>query len=265
MNTLTRYFRLYLHFLRFSWSRAMEFRVDFYFRVFMDAVFYVVNIAFFSVLYRHTSFLGGWNLDQIYVFVCSYLFVDALYMTVFANNMWWLPLFINRGDVDYYLVRPVSSLFFLSLREFAANSFLNLLMAGGLVAWSVLRYPEALGVGRIALFVGFLVLGTFIMYLVRLLFVIPTFWLHSGTGLRELSWSMTDLAERPVQIYDTWLRRALLTVLPIAFIASVPTAVLFEGLTPQRLLLSVAVTGGLLTVAIWIWHRGLTAYSSASS
>ena len=38
-----RYLRLYLYFLRFSFSRAMEFRLDFYFRILMDVAFYVVN------------------------------------------------------------------------------------------------------------------------------------------------------------------------------------------------------------------------------
>ncbi len=260
-----RYLRLYLHFLRFSVSRAMEFRLDFYFRVIMDGVFYAVNIGFFSVLYRHTSLLGGWDLDQIYIFVCSYLLVDALYMTLFANNMWWLPIFINRGDLDYYLVRPVSSLFFLSLREFAANSFLNLILAAGLTAWAVLRYPHPLEFGRGLLYAAFLLLGTFVLFLTRLLFLIPTFWLHSGIGLRELSWSMDALSERPVQIYGTWLRRALLTVLPFGFVASVPAAVFFEGLTLDHLALAVSVAGGLFLVALWGWRRGLTVYSSASS
>jgi rhomboid protease GluP len=44
---MRRYLTLYLYFLRFSFSRALEFRVDFLFRVVMDVVYYAVNIAFF--------------------------------------------------------------------------------------------------------------------------------------------------------------------------------------------------------------------------
>ena len=35
---MSRYLRLYLHFLRFSFSKAIEFRVDFFFRVLMDVI-----------------------------------------------------------------------------------------------------------------------------------------------------------------------------------------------------------------------------------
>ena len=35
---MIRYLRLYGYFLRFSFSRAMEFRFDFFFRIFMDSL-----------------------------------------------------------------------------------------------------------------------------------------------------------------------------------------------------------------------------------
>jgi ABC-2 type transport system permease protein len=260
-----RYVRLYLYFIRFSLSRAFEFRVDFYFRVVMDCIYYAVSIAFFAVLYTQTGLVGGWTADQAYIFACGYMFVDAIHMTVFANNLWMLPIFVNKGDLDYYLVRPVSSLFFLSLREFAANSFLNLVIAGGLVAWSIWRYPEPLGAARVAVFAVLLLNGAFVMYVLRLLFITPVFWLHSGRGLDELNFAIEKLGERPHQIYTAWLRGILLTVVPFAMISSVPSHALFSGPTAELLLHVTAVTAGLFAVALWLWRRGLRAYSSASS
>jgi ABC-2 type transport system permease protein len=260
-----RYLRLYLSFLRFSFSRAMEFRVDFFFRVVMDAGYYVINLAFFTVIFRHTTLLGGWDLHQIYIFVCGFLLVDAIHMTMFANNLWWLPIFINRGDLDYYLTRPVSPLFFLSLRDFAANSFLNLLIAAGLMAWSLLRYPEALGWGRIAGFLFLLLVGTLVHFLFRLMFIIPVFWLHSNRGLDEVSWSLLQLAERPHQIYRDWLRFALVSVLPLALAVSIPAHVLFEGISLARASHIAGVTGSMALVVYGFWRWGLSAYSSASS
>ncbi len=260
-----RYFRLYLHFLRFSFSRAMEFRLDFYFRVVMDIIYYMVHLGFFTVIYQHTSLLGGWSEAQIYVFICGAMFVDALHMTVFANNLWWLPTFINRGDLDYYLVRPVSSLYLLSLRDFAASSFLNVMIAGGLLAWALGRYPVELSAARVMLYLALLVVGTLVYYLIRMLFIIPVFWFQSSRGLDELSWSFYRLAERPHQIYHPWVRLMMLTVLPMAFAFSVPAHVLFDGLSWGTLLHVVAVTGGLVAFVLWFWGRGLGAYSSASS
>ncbi len=262
---MSRYVRLYLHFLRFSFSRAMAFRVDFLFRVVMDILYYVVNLAFFAVIYRHTSLLGGWTLDETLVFVCAFLWADAFYMTVFSTNFWWLPIAINRGDLDYHLMRPVSSLFILTLREFAANSFLNLLIATGLVWWSLARYPGTLDPVRILVFLILLLVGSLMFALLRVIFIIPIFWMHNGRGLDEVTWSLSNLAHRPHQIYHPVVRAILLSVLPLAFIASVPAHALLQGLTVGGALHVVGVFVGLFVTALLLWRRGLRAYASASS
>ncbi len=260
-----RYLRLYLSFVRFSFSRAMEFRVDFFFRVVMDVVFYAMQLAFFTVLYRHTELVGGWDLDQILIFVSGFFLVDALHMTIFASNMWWLPMMVNKGDLDYYLVRPVSSLFFLSLRDFAANSFLNVLVALGISIWAISSFPEPLGAGRIALYFLLIANGAFLYYIIHICFLIPVFWLHSARGLGEIFFAVEKYSERPERIFRGFLRRALVTILPFALIASKPAEVLFEGVrweTLGHLALVTAVAFGLLVA---FWKLALRAYSSGSS
>jgi ABC-2 type transport system permease protein len=260
-----RYLRLYLHFLRFSFSRAMEFRLDFFFRIVMDSAFYAVQIAFFSVIYRHTALLGGWSFDQVLVFACGFFLIDAIHMTVFANNMWWLPIFVNKGDLDYYLVRPVSSLYFLSLRDFAANSFVNLLIAAGLLAWALARFPEPLGGGPILLYLLLLLNGALLYWLLHISFLIPVFWLHSNRGLGEVFYTLEKYGERPDRIYHGLVRRLLVTLLPFALVASFPASLLFDGLDWARLGHIALVTGLLFLFVLWFWNRALRSYSSASS
>ena len=260
-----RYLRLYASFLRFSFSRALEFRLDFGFRILMDAVWYVVNFLFFWVLFRHTPLLGGWTYDQSLVFLGGVFVSDALHMTIFSNNMWWFPFLINKGDLDFYLVRPVSSLFFVSLREFAANSFVNLLMAAGVLAWALLRYPGPLGAGPVAIFLACLLAGVFLHYVLNILFLMPVFWLHNAHGLREIYFSMTDTITRPVGIFTGWVRRLLVTLLPFALIVSFPTRALIEG-NPWPVVLHLAgVTAAAFGAALAVWRAGVRSYSSASS
>jgi ABC-2 type transport system permease protein len=260
-----RYARLYAHFLRFSFSRAMEFRLDFFFRVGMDAIFYAVNLLFFWVIYQHTPFLGGWNFDQALVFIAGVFLLDAFHMTVFANNMWWFPLSVNKGDLDYYLVRPVSTLFFLSLRDFAANSFLNLLLAVGILIWALSIYPEEISVPALVAYAFLLSIGMFLQYILQMLFQIPVFWMQSGTGLRDLWFSMSRFSSRPDAIFTGWARRILTTILPLALLVSFPTRVLFGGdfLSLFGQMAAVAIGGFLLLLLLWRW--GLSAYGSASS
>lgn len=260
-----RYFRLYAYFLRFSFSKAMNFRLDFFFRIFMDIIYYFVNISFFKLVYLHTPLLGDWNESQIMVFVSSYLVVDAINMTVFSSNMWWLPYFINKGELDYYLTRPVSPLFFLSFREFSANSFVNFFMAFGLLTYALASYPTSFNFGELLLFAVLLLNGVLLYYAIQMMMILPVFWTHSSRGFVDLFYALGLAMERPDKIFKGWLRVIFTTILPFALIASFPTRLFLDKFEWQTLLHLTIVTISLWSVMLFVWRKGLRAYSSASS
>lgn len=264
-SDMFRYLRLYGYFLRFSFSKALQFRVDFFFRILMDIVFYLVNILFYDVIYSHTDLIGGWSREQMMVFVGGFLLIDALNMTVFADNLTNMSSFINRGDLDYYLIRPVSPLFFLSLRDFAASSFVNLLMASGILVAALLQYAAPLSPLSVVLFILLIFNGTWLRYLIRMLTVIPVFWLHSNRGLEMMFFHLIRFMERPDAIFTGAVRIILSTVLPFSLMVSFPARLLLDGFQ-ITILLHIAVVTVLLTFAVlYFWKKGLRAYSSASS
>jgi ABC-2 type transport system permease protein len=260
-----RYFKLYAYFVRFSFMRAMAFRLDFYFRIVMDLIYYAVNLSLFKLLYLHTDSLGGWTEPQMMVFVSTYLVVDAISMTIFSNNLWWLPIFVNRGDLDYYLVRPVSSLFFVSLRDFAANSFVNLLMTFGIFAWALSRLPEPVAAWRLLLYSILVLNGAVLSYIMRMMVLIPVFWTHSARGFDQLYWSMSKIMERPDRIFTGWMRKVVIFVLPFGLMASFPARILVEGWDWSLMITLTLVSAAFFGLLVWFWGIGLRSYSSASS
>lgn len=262
---MIRYLRLFLYFVEFSFSKSFQFRLDFFFRVVMDCIYYAVNLSFYQVIFSHVGTLGGWSKEQAMVFVAGYLFVDAVQMTLFSNNLWGLPQIINRGDLDYYLVRPASSLFFLCFRDFAANSFLNLLITIGILFWAFAGLPQPLNIFEILWYFVLLVHGTFIFLAMQLLFMIPIFWTHSVDGLRHIPWQLTRVSERPDRIFRGFVRKLFTLVLPMSLIASFPARLVLEPFDWQILAHLFSVSAVLWVVVISFWRFGLKNYSSASS
>lgn len=260
-----RYIRLYFYFLQFSISKTLEFRMDFFFRILMDGIFYAVNIAFYRLIYIHTESLGGWREDEIMVFVGGYLFIDALIMTFVSNNLWWLPQFVNRGDLDYYLIRPVSSLFFLSLRDISINSMLNLFLSLGILTWALSNFQGELTLAGIGFFFVLLLLGAFLYYLIRMLSIIPVFWTISNRGLDMMFWQMARFMERPDQLFTGWVRRILVSLLPFGVMASFPARILMDGFRLDLTVHLLAVVFVFYWVVIALWKIALRSYSSASS
>lgn len=260
-----RYLKLYAYFIRFSFSKALEFRFDFTFRIFMDLLYYGVNIFFYMVIYDHTNLLGGWTREQALVFVGAFIFIDALNMTLFSNNLWWFPYYVNRGDLDYYLIRPVSSLFFLSLREFAVNSLVNLIAAVFILSWAIGNLPQTVTTFQVSWFIILLFLGTFLHYSVRILTILPVFWMHAQRGMEGLFWTMSRFMERPDRIFSGPVRAILLSVLPFSVMASFPARLFLEGFDWAIFFHMVGLCCFFFSAVLLVWNLALRAYSSASS
>ncbi len=262
---MMRYFRLYSHFIRFSFTKALEFRLDFVFRFLMDTSFYIIDFLFFELIYNFTPILGGWQKEQLYLFIPTYLFIDAFRMTVVANSLWWLPKHINSGQIDYYLTKPVSSLFFLSFKDFDFSSLLNLFLTIFLFGYFFLTSTINFEVLNIALYFLFMINALIVIYLIQLSCLIPVFWTGSPRGFMELFHSLAYLWERPTQIFPYVLRRVFYSVIPLAMVATFPCQVLFGEYQVVDIVKSLFVTILIAFFVILFWKLGLKKYTSASS
>jgi len=259
---MKRYIILYTHFLRFSFSKALHFRVDF--RFIMDMIYYAVLLYFYDVIYEQAPNFGGWSKEQIRLFLASYFLIDALDMSIFANNLWMFPVNVNKGDLDIHLTRPINSLFFLSTKEFAASSFLNILFTLSFTIYAFHLIPQKVTFAATVLFALLILNGLFLFYIIHLLFLLPVFWTQGTRGFEELYHVSTKLLQNPEQIYASPLRFVLKFFIPLALINSVPVQLLFDF---QWKNLGVLILISLIcyTAVLKLWKLSLQKYQSASS
>ena len=262
---MRRYLRLYAAFVRFAIQRSLQFRLDFFFRVGMDVIWNLHYLVFYGVLTLESPTIGGWDADRLRVFLGSLFVLDGAQMTLFANNHWAFPGLVNKGDLDYHLVRPVSPLFMVSLRDFAVNSCLNLLIAVGILVWAFARYPTPIPATWIAVYLALLLAGLVLHHALHLLALLPVFWMQGGSGLRDLFFVVDAANGRPVRVFRGWAYRLFTVVLPLGVIVSFPVRVLFEGPRPEIVVHVLLATLGGVAVLLFVWRRGLRAYGSASS
>lgn len=262
---LKKYLKIYYHLLRISFSKAASFRFDFYFRTIMDIFYYGATLLFFEVIYGHTDTLGGWSREQTHVFLASYFLLDSLDMSIFSTNLWWLPLHINRGDLDMYLTKPVNSFFYLTLKEFQVGSFINVFFSYGLLIYFWNQLTPELGWMELLIHHILLISGLLLFNFIRIFFLISSFWTGSPRGADELFLSTTRLATYPEQIYPSWMRKIMLTLLPISFMLSVPHQIIFGQKSLIWIVISLRVTLVSGFCAWKIWNLGLKRYASASS
>jgi ABC-2 type transport system permease protein len=138
-------------------------------------------------------------------------------------------------------------------------------MASGISIWALMGLPGGVIAGKVVLYYLLALNGTFIFYLIYLLMLMPVFWTHSGRGFEYLHMAVSKFSERPDRIFTGWVRRAIVSVLPLALVASFPARLVLERFDWILFGHLVVVTLILFGVTVAVWKRGLRNYSSASS
>lgn len=261
---IAKYAGLLAAFFRASFMADIEYRFNIAARIATDIIWYAAQLSVFEVIFRHTSTLNGWTLDQMRVFMGALFVTDSLYMMLFSENLDHMGQKVRRGDLDLLLAKPVNTQVMLSFQKVSVAYFGNWLFSVGWLTWALLRVPD-LQPWRVLWLVVTVPIGLSIGYSIRFVTASMALFFSRADAINYIWYQLYRLGTRPDSIYPYWLKTTILTVLPIAFLASVPAHVILGKTSPIVLLWGL----GLSAVMIWgttrVWRRGLRAYSSASS
>lgn len=255
---------LYWAFFKLSLITDLEFRVNFLVRVFNDIVWYIAQILTFEVIFRHTARIGDWDLPQTRVFLGVLFVVDGIYMLLFNDNMDSFPEKVARGDLDLLLLKPVNSQFIVSCQRFTTPALVNLSMGTAWLAWSLTQVPSFSWWGLV-LFLLMIPSSLAVIYSLRFVFATTSVILTRSENIQYLWFSLYRLGTRPDTIFTNPWRLAILTIIPMGIVASVPSRLLFGQASWMLVVWGICIGPLLLYFTTIFWKYCLTKYQSASS
>ncbi len=262
---MRKYINVFFCQMKNNYIREAVYRANFLTNLIVDLIWLGVEFILFTVIYSNTSSIGGWTQNQTYFFLGVLFASDALFTIFFTRNLWMFNDLVNKGDLDILLTKPISSLFLALTRWMGLTSILNFLMGVGIC---IKFGPEAGFQGGVAgwsLFLFWLLIGCSSALVLRFLFSVCVFWTDRSWALSRLYYQFYGFATKPDVIYPRAVRYLILTVLPFAFIGSVPARALMKGIETSELI-QVLVVIAIFAGVDWIlWRKGLQRYQSASS
>ncbi|CAN5402654.1 ABC transporter permease [soil metagenome] len=264
MHTFTKYLGLFRSFFKASLMSELEYRFNIGARIVTDVIWYAAQLSVFEVLFRHTSSLNGWSLGETRVFMGILFVTDALYMMLFSENLDRMGDKVRKGDLDLLLVKPVNSQWMLSFQKVSVAYIGNFFLAWCWLIWALSRIPNFEWSSLFWLTLTVPVSIT-IIYSIRFMTSATALFFTRADAVNYIWYQVYRLGTRPHGFYPVVLRFAVLTILPIAFLASVPAQVILGKMGPLVLIWGFLVGAVLIKLSTAVWRRGLKAYSSASS
>ncbi|KKW42849.1 MAG: hypothetical protein UY92_C0003G0055 [Candidatus Magasanikbacteria bacterium GW2011_GWA2_56_11] len=260
-----KYFSLYLAFFRANLMKDMAYRGNFLLGSLTTALESLMVYFGVAVLFRHVTTIAQWTYEEMLILLGVYMISNSAAWLLFRAGVSDLDRTINRGDLDWYLVKPIDAQFLSTVTridiEDAARSLVGLVLVG----LGLYRGTAEVSFWRLLAFVITFLAGQAILYSIQLALKTVSFKSLQGWATNSIAFRFHDLAQYPTDIYRGLMRVVYTFVLPLAFIATVPAKALIGEITAGLFALSLLIAAAALAITRLIWKRALRTYTSASS
>ena len=258
-----RYISLWISFLSNSITREMEYKANFISGIMVDILYYGVHLFFFEIIYSNVSSLGDFSREDVIIFLIVTFIADSVYMFFFSGEN--INQLLVSGDLDFYLLRPVSSQFIVSLRYVRPYALITFVFLVIMLAIQCSNYSGEIDLHNIVLFIISFISGILIWYSFEFIISCGCFWFKNFRMVGWLTNEVLKFSRRPDSIYSGFVRFTLFSFIPMALIASVPTRFLIYDFNYKFLIIQIIVSILFFCLTRFIWMKGLRLYESASS
>jgi ABC-2 type transport system permease protein len=266
MNSLRRYLTVYLALWKNSVIREMSFKTNFILWIFVELLWFGLQLSFIAVIYAHTDHIGDWTKWEVVLLIGAAQFIQQIFQAFFLTNCTELSELIRTGRLDFMLLLPVNTRFLISLRKVDLGSFVNAASALVVVGYSLHRLALVPSAMQFIGFALFAVTGILIHYSLMFLLTTVSFWTVRAQGIVWGYYSLFNISRLPDAAYRGLFKMVFTYVIPMVLVANVPAKVLVKKIqSPYELIVLLGMMLVCAAVSEIGWRLSMRHYTSASS
>jgi ABC-2 type transport system permease protein len=261
-----RYWSVYTTLLRNSVIREMSFKTNFILWIFVELLWFALQLSFIAVIYSHTDRIGDWTKWEVVLLMGTAHFIQQMFQAFFLTNCVEISELIRTGKLDFMLLLPVNTRFLLSLRKVDLGAFVNAASALVVIGYSLHRLGRVPGALEFVGFALFAFTGVLIHYSLMFLLTTISFWTVRAQGIVWGYYSLFNISRMPDTAFRGVFKAVFTFVIPMVLVANVPAKVLVAKLrSPLELLLLVVMMLACAAASEILWRISVKRYTSASS
>jgi ABC-2 type transport system permease protein len=257
----------YLQVLKLFWSTAiaaeLEYRLNFLLAALSSLGSLVGSIFGLFLFYRTGYQFQDWNWEQALVVLGVFTLLQGFASTFLAPNLNRIVRHIQQGTLDFVLLKPISSQFWLSTHTLSPWGIPDLLFGMIVVGYAGTR----LGLQPSNYLLGLVPIGFGFLSLYSLWFILgaTSIWFVKIYNVTEVLRGLLEAGRFPMVAYPTSFRFFFTFIVPVAFLTTVPAEVILGRGNLGWTIAAAGLASALLLASIGFWRFALRFYTSASS
>ena len=257
----------YIKVLKLFWSTAiaaeLEYRLNFLIASLSSLGNLTGSLFGLFLFYRTGYTFQGWSWEEALVILGIFTLLQGVSATFLVPNLNRIVGHVQQGTLDFVLLKPISSQFWLSSRSISPWGMPDLIFGIVLIAYAGSKLGLALNnylISAIPILFG-------IMSLYSLWFMLgaTSIWFVKIYNVTEVLRGLLEAGRFPMVAYPAAYRFFFTFIVPVAFLTTVPAEAMLGRSQVVWLVGSGALALGLLLASGIFWRFALRFYTSASS
>jgi ABC-2 type transport system permease protein len=257
----------YLNLIQIFWKTAvaseLEYRLNFVFAALSSLGGLAGSLFSLFLFYRKGYHFQGWRWEEALIVVGIFTLLEGFSSTFLASNLSRIVKHIQDGTLDFVLLKPINSQFWLSFHSFSLWGVPDLLFGLAIIfyAGSLLQ----IGIGAYFFAAIPLIFGVIIMYSLWFMLGATSIWFTKIYNMTEVLKGLLAAGRFPIGAYPATYRFFFTFVVPVTFLTTVPAETLLGRGDPLWVAGGGCLAVVLLILSSRVWQFALRFYTSASS
>lgn len=257
----------YLLVLKLFWSTAiaaeLEYRLNFVIASLSSLGNLLGSLFGLSLFYRSGYTFEGWSWEQALIVVGIFTLLQGVSATFLVPNLNRIVEQVQEGTLDFVLLKPISSQFWLSTRTISPWGMPDLIFGIVLIAYAGSRLD--LAIANYLFSVIPLMCGIISLYSLWFMLGATSIWFVKIYNVTEVLRGLLEAGRYPMVAYPATYRFFFTFVVPVAFLTTVPAEVMLGRSQVVWVVGAGVLALGLLLASGIFWRFALRFYTSASS
>ena len=258
-----RYVRIYFLSIARAYMTDLEYRANFVASVSNTLFSLASTLIFFNIIYFRAKEIGVWSKYELLLLLGVYLFIKGVFEFTIRKGLDRLPRYVRKGTLDGVLVKPLSSLFQVTISKLDFDDISQMLVSVLLISYSLPKLVWVFSWVYLLAFLLVLFCATLILFANYLMIMTTTFY-FTRIHHEEIYKNLFQMTRIPMDIYPRKIQFIFTYIIPLAFFVTIPAKTLLGRLDPAFIIIAPVFAALNIYLSVKFWNYSLRYYKSAS-
>jgi ABC-2 type transport system permease protein len=257
----------YIKIVKLFWAAAiaseMEYRLNFFLSALGSIGSLAGSIFGLYLFYRRGYNFQGWSWQSAAIVLGIFTCFQGYATTFLSPNLNKIVDRIQRGTLDFVLLKPINSQFWVSTNTISPWGITDLVLGIALIGFA----GSQLQLNWLNYLWGIVPIcsGLAILYSLWFMLGATSIWFVKIYNVTEVLRGLLEAGRYPMAAYPVAYRFFFTFVVPVTFLTTVPAEAILGKMPLQSIIIGVILAIGLTIISSRFWQFALRSYTSASS